>query len=77
MLTLNEKHRVEDDLIEIICRALSYFPEEPWEGVNYLGNMDVEHHLEIRSRDELHGAFIIEQLMNKIRKMKARSASVT
>ena len=70
MLTLNEKPRVKDDLVEIICRALSYFPEEPWEGVNYLGNMEVEHHLEIRSRDELHGAFIIDRLMNRIRELR-------
>lgn len=72
MLTLNERPKVKEDLLDIIYRALSYFPDELWEGVNYLGNVDVEHHLKISSKDELHGAFIIDRLMNKIRELRKR-----
>ncbi|KON31495.1 hypothetical protein AC482_00455 [miscellaneous Crenarchaeota group-15 archaeon DG-45] len=70
VLTLNEDPRDREDLLKIIWRALSYFPEEMWDGVNYLGNVDLEHHLKIRSGEELHGAFVVEQLMNRIRELK-------
>ena len=55
MLTLNENPRVKDDLVEIIFRASSYFPEDSWEVVNYLSKVEAERQLEIRSRDELMG----------------------
>jgi hypothetical protein len=70
VLTLNESIKDKEHLLEVIWNALSYFPKEMWEGVNYLGNMEVEYHLKIGSKEEPRGAFIVNTLMNKIREMR-------
>ncbi len=70
--TLNESVKDEEGLIEILWRALNFFPEELWDGINYLGNMSMEHHLKIRTKEELYGAFTVEKLVKKIRELKRR-----
>lgn len=70
MLTINEELKNKEDLIEIMWKAFNYFPEGIWKGVNYLGNINVKHDLKIKSKEEVHGAFIFSNLMRKTREMK-------
>ncbi|UCH57490.1 MAG: hypothetical protein JSV18_00800 [Candidatus Bathyarchaeota archaeon] len=70
VLTLNQEPQTRGELTETIKEALAYFPEQMWEGVNYLGNINIDHHLRIKSREELHGAFIVNGLVEKLRELK-------
>lgn len=70
LLTINDQPSNKEDLVEIMWRAFRYFPEDLWTGVNYVGNVNVKHDLEIKSNEETHGAFIFSQLVRKVRKMK-------
>jgi hypothetical protein len=69
-LTINDQPSNKEDLVEIMWRAYRYFPEDLWTGVNYVGNVNVKHDLEIKSNEEAHGAFIFSRLVRKVRKMK-------
>ena len=70
LLTINDQPSNKEDLVEIMWRAFRYFPEGSWTGVNYVGNVNVKHDLEIESNEEAHGAFIFSRLVRKVRKMK-------
>ena len=70
LLTINDQPSNKEDLIEIMWRAFRYFPEGLWTGVNYVGNVNVKHDLEIESNEEAHGAFIFSRLVSKVRRMK-------
>ena len=70
LLTINDQPSNKEDLVEMMWRAFRYFPEGLWTNVNYVGNMNVKHDLEIKSNEEAHGAFIFSRLVRKVRKMK-------
>jgi hypothetical protein len=70
LVTVNEEHENKEDLLEVIWRALEYFPGGLWEGANYLGNLDVKYDLKIKSKDNVYGAFIFSRLMEKIRRVR-------
>lgn len=69
MLTINEMKNRED-LIEVIWKAFDYFPKGRWGGVKFLGNINMEHDLEISSKEEIYSAFIFNNLLGKIRELK-------
>lgn len=71
MLTINEGGRRHEEIMEIIWRALEYFPRGLWEGVNYLGNADMRHDVKIKFRESIYGAFIFNNLMGKIKRIKS------
>jgi len=70
MLTINEEFRNREDLVEMMWKAFSYFPRGIWEGVNFVGNMNVKCDLKIRSKQDVCGAFIFSHLLRKIKDMK-------
>ena len=70
MLTINEKPRNKEDLLEIIWKAFDYFPEGVWEGINYLGNIKQKHDLKIKSEERVYGAFIFDGLKDMMIEMK-------
>lgn len=70
MLTINEELTNKGDLLEIIWGAYDYFPEGFWKDVNYVGNISVKHDLEIKSKEEVYGAFIFPYLVRKIREAR-------
>lgn len=70
MLTINEELKNKEDLVEIIWDAFNYFPEGFWNEVNYVGNISVKHDLEIKSKEEVYGAFIFPYLVRKIRETR-------
>jgi len=71
MLTINEELRNEEDLVEVIWKAFTYFPEGIWKGVNYVGNINVKCDLKIKTEEEDCGGFTFPRLIRKIRKMKS------
>lgn len=70
MLTINEEPENKENLLEIVWNAFDYFPEDIWEGVKYLGNISVKHDLKIKSKERFYGAFIFDNLIDRIREMK-------
>lgn len=70
MLTINEKMQSREDLLDIMWRAISYFPEGIWEEINYVGNVAVKQDLQIKSKQEVFGAFLFARLLRRIRAMR-------
>jgi len=70
VLTLNEDTRDGEELLEVIWGALKYFPGYTWESVNYRGNLDIGHHLEIERDSRRYGAFLVNRLVSHVRKLK-------
>lgn len=70
MLTINDEPKNKEDLIEMIWKAFSYFPEGIWKTVNYIGNVKVKHDLKIKSKGRTCGAFVFSDLVSRIRGMK-------
>lgn len=70
IFTINEELRNREDLLEIIWKAFDYFPKGVWEGINYLGNVKAKCDLKIKFGDKVYEAFVFNNLMAKIRKIK-------
>lgn len=72
VLTINEseKHSSGEDLLEIMWRALEYFPRGIWESINYLGDARMKYDVKIRSMGNIYNAFLFSNLIDKIRKIK-------
>lgn len=70
VLTLNEDTRDGKELLEVIWGALNYFPDNTWESVNYRGNLDIGHHLEIERDSRRYEAFLINRLVSLVRILK-------
>lgn len=71
VLTINKQIWHSDNLVEVMWRAFSYFPEGIWEGVNYVGNVVVKQDLKIKSGDALLRAFLFSHLLREIRDMRS------
>jgi predicted Zn-dependent protease len=70
ILTINERLHSSEELIEVIWKALELFPKDLWEEVNYLGNLEAQHHVKIQSKDETKDAFMVDKLMKAIRALR-------
>ncbi|NIR87662.1 hypothetical protein GWO13_08935 [Candidatus Bathyarchaeota archaeon] len=70
VLTINEKPKNKENLLEIIYQAFCYFPQGIWQGIKYQGNINVKHDLKIKSKEKIYGAFIFNSLMVRIREKK-------
>jgi hypothetical protein len=70
VVTVNEELESKEDLLEVIWRALEYFPGGLWEGANYLGNLDIKYDLKIKSKGNIYGAFTLSRLMEKIGRVR-------
>ena len=72
MLTINEETNTLEDLVELMWKALAYFPSGIWTGVNYMGNVNFGCDLEVELREELYKAFVFPQILKRIRKIKKK-----
>jgi len=70
MLTINEEDIDSEGVLEIIWRALEYFPRGLWDGAEYLGNINIRHDVKIKFKEVVYGAFILNNLMEKIRRVR-------
>jgi len=68
--TINEEPKNKEDLVEIIWQALKYFPKGIWEGVEYLGNVNIKHDLKVEINKRPYGAFLFQDLIKMIRETK-------
>lgn len=75
VLTINEEPNSGKKSLEFIREAFCYFPEGMWQGINYLGNMNLKHDLRIKSEEKIHEAFIFSSLMIRIRRKKEQLKS--
>lgn len=70
MLTVNEAHRSFEDILEIIYRALEYFPRDIWDEIDYLGNLNMECDVRVKFKEATYSAFILNNFIKKIRKIR-------
>ena len=70
MVTLNKESTNGEGLTQIILDAFRFFPDDTWEGVNYLGNVDIDHHVKIMVKNEQRRAFFVRELIERIRKLR-------
>ena len=62
ILTINTDAGNGRDLIKAAEEALSYFPAETWEDIEYLGKLSLEHDFKIAMGEDSFGAFLFERL---------------
>jgi hypothetical protein len=70
MMTINEEEKNSEELMEVMWKVIKYFPEGIWEGVKFLGNVNVEHDLEVNYKENVYGAFTFNNLLSRIRQMR-------
>ncbi|MEM2321508.1 MAG: hypothetical protein QXS79_06495 [Candidatus Bathyarchaeia archaeon] len=70
MLTVNEASKSIENILEIIWRALEYFPKGVWDEVRYLGNANIKHDVKIGIKGIFYKAFLFNNLIGKIRKIR-------
>jgi predicted Zn-dependent protease len=69
VLTVNEKpDRL--DLIKVVEEAKHYFSAEAWDDVRYIGELKINHDITMVTDREKRGAFLVENLTKRIRKIK-------
>ncbi len=69
LLTINRDFG-EENLVEVMWNALRYFPDELWDGINYVGNINIGYDFKISFRGESYGAFLLKNLIEKVRIFK-------
>lgn len=69
-LTINEQRESVEEILEVILRAIEYFPRGLWEEVNYIGNVSMKHDLKVKIKEEVCNAFIFNNLIEKIRRIR-------
>lgn len=70
MLTINEASKSIKSILEIVWRALEYFPKGMWDEVKYLGNVNISYDVKIKIRGMPHKAFIFDNLLTKIKSIR-------
>ncbi len=70
VLTICDEPGNVGDLASIVEGAKEFFPADVWGPVNYLGELSLQHDVEIAARGEFFGAFIFEKLIEKVRELK-------
>jgi hypothetical protein len=53
--------------LKLSVKPLNCSPKPYGGQVNYLGNLEAQHHLKIKSNEETYNAFIVDKLMKAIR----------
>lgn len=70
MLTVNEANKSIENILEIIWRALEYFPKGVWDEVRYLGNAYIKHDVKVEIKGIFYKAFIFNNLLSKVRRIR-------
>ena len=69
-LVLNQDSKDRWELIDIVHKAMEYFPDKLWDGIKYIGNIDTSHNIKIKINQELRGAFDVNELVKQIRVLR-------
>lgn len=75
VLTLNEYEPDREKLVHTVSEAIDYFPADIWININYLGNIKIKPHIEIKINKLIRKAFIVNKLMIELRKIKKQNKS--
>lgn len=67
MLTINGAGRSIEDFLEIVWKAIEYFPKGVWSEVKYLGNATVRYDVKVGIRGVFYEAFIFDNLLEKVK----------
>ncbi|MEM0049147.1 MAG: hypothetical protein QXW39_01240 [Candidatus Bathyarchaeia archaeon] len=70
MLTINDTCKNFEDFLEIVWRAIEYFPKGVWDEIKYLGNIIIKHDIKIEINGEPYEAFIFNNLLDKIKRIR-------
>ncbi len=69
VLTINQGLK-DGDVVEILWRSLKYFPEDVWEGINYVGDIKIDNDINIVFKGESYEAFLFNNLFERMRRLK-------
>lgn len=70
VLTINDEPENVEDLASIVECAKEYFPVDTWGAISYLGELSLQHDVEIATRGEFFRAFIFDRLIEKVRGLR-------
>jgi hypothetical protein len=70
VFTLNQGSKDRWELIDIVQKAMEYFPDKIWDGVKYIGNINATYNVKIKVNQELRGAFDVNELVKRIRELR-------
>ncbi|MEM1586623.1 MAG: hypothetical protein QXX99_04640 [Candidatus Bathyarchaeia archaeon] len=70
MLTINNSDKSIEEFLEIIWRALEYFPKGLWDEVKYLGDAAVRHDVKVEIKGISYGTFILDNLLDKVKRFR-------
>jgi len=63
------------DLATTVEEATRFFPTQVWDEVEYLGRLMIKHDLKVQTREKELGAFAFNDLLLKVRKIRAGDSS--
>ncbi len=70
VLTISGEHENWGDSIRTVEAATNFFPKETWDTIEYVGKIRLEHDVKIITKNESLGAFLFENLIEKIKRIK-------
>lgn len=70
MLSINDACKNLEDFLEIVWRAVEYFPKGVWDEVKYLGNIVIKHDIKIEINGAFYEAFIFNNLLDKVKRVR-------
>ena len=70
VLTISGEPENWEGSVRIVEAATNFFPSETWDTVEYVGKISLEHDVKITAKNESLGAFLFENLVEKIKRIK-------
>ncbi len=70
VLTISEESEGWEGLVRIVEAATNFFPSVAWDSVEYVGKISLEHDVKITAKNASFGAFLLENLIQKIKRIK-------
>jgi predicted Zn-dependent protease len=70
LLTINYEPYSKEEIVELIYKALDYFPNEVWNFVIYKGVAKIPYDVKVNINDHNYDAFIYNKLLRKLREIK-------
>jgi predicted Zn-dependent protease len=70
ILSVNQDPDNSDDPVKFVENAGRFFPKDTWYDIRYLGELSLEHDLEIKIGEEVCGALLFKRLLKRFRALR-------
>jgi predicted Zn-dependent protease len=75
LLTINYQPSSKEEIVELVYKALDYFPSELWNFVIYKGVVKIPYDIKVSIDDNEYEAFVYNKLLRKLREIKKEFSS--